>query len=71
MRGSRKVNAINSKTIQTGVTAWTTEQGALRLKSDGRGIKIDPYDTTDPEIVSKENSPVFENVYNLILISSR
>jgi flagellin-like hook-associated protein FlgL len=46
------VNAINSKTIQTGVTAWTTEQGALRLKSDGRGIKIDPYDTTDPEIVS-------------------
>lgn len=35
------VNAINSKTSQTGVTASMSTDGKLTLQSDGRAIKVD------------------------------
>lgn len=35
------VNAINSKTTQTGVTASMSTDGKLSLSSDGRAIKVD------------------------------
>lgn len=51
------VNAINSKTTQTGVTASMSSDGKLTLSSDGRAIKVEG-DTSVLGATAKEMSTV-------------
>ncbi|WP_041963170.1 flagellin N-terminal helical domain-containing protein [Sulfurospirillum cavolei] len=51
------VNAINSKTTQTGVTASMSSDGKLTLTSDGRSIKVEG-DTSVLGATAKEMSTV-------------